>query len=82
MSPFEANGGTALTAITEFPVSKTMARGPCTFRQRDVTKAVKAVAAAGCEVARAEIEPGTGKIVVVVGKPTDDEKGGNEWDRV
>jgi hypothetical protein len=47
-----------------------MARGRCGFKQRDVTAAIKAVVAAGCEVARAEIEP-TGKIVVVTmsGKP-------------
>jgi hypothetical protein len=45
-----------------------MARGACTFRRRDVTAAVKAVKAAGCEVARAEIDC-TGKIVVVIGKP-------------
>jgi hypothetical protein len=59
-----------------------MARGACTFKQRDVTKAVKAMVAAGCEVARAEIEPSTGKIVVVVGKPQDVSEGGNEWDAV
>lgn len=66
-----------------------MARGSCTFRQRDVTAAVKAVIAAGCEVARAEIDRATGKIVVVIGKPqiTLDEvpneaKEGNEWDRI
>lgn len=57
-----------------------MARGPCTFRQRDVTKAVKAVVAAGCEVARAEIDSG-GKIIVIVGKPAD-ATGRNEWDEV
>lgn len=60
-----------------------MSRGACTFRQRDVTAAVKAVVAAGCEVARAEIDP-SGKIVVVVGKPAEaaaEGKGGNEWDR-
>lgn len=62
-----------------------MARGSCKFKQRDVTRAVKAMVAAGCEVARAEIEPASGKIVVVVGKPQDkppEENGGNEWDRV
>jgi hypothetical protein len=61
-----------------------MARGACTFRQRDVTKAVKAIVAAGCEVARAEIEP-SGKITVIVGKPqatTEEGQGVNEWDRI
>jgi hypothetical protein len=44
-----------------------MARGQCTFRQGDVTKAVKAVIAAGIEVARVEVGP-DGRIVVVTGK--------------
>jgi hypothetical protein len=58
-----------------------MSRGPANFRQRDLTAAVKAVLAAGCEVARIEIDK-DGKIVVVTGKPkapvTDAEI--NEWD--
>jgi hypothetical protein len=45
-----------------------MSRGPRTFRQRDVTKAVKAVAAAGVDIARIEIDP-VGKIVIVARKP-------------
>jgi hypothetical protein len=61
-----------------------MARAACTFRQRDVTAAVKAVVAAGCEVARAEIDPATGRITVFVGKPQADEanKSNNEWDTI
>ena len=62
-----------------------MARGACTFRQRDLTAAIKAVIAAGCDVARAEIDAATGKIVVVIGKTQDSAdqgRGGNEWDRV
>jgi hypothetical protein len=43
-----------------------MARGQCTFRQGDVTKAVKGLVAAGVQVARVEIEP-TGKIVILTG---------------
>lgn len=42
-----------------------VARGNCTFRQRDVTAAVKAVVAAGREVERVEIEP-DGRIRIVV----------------
>lgn len=45
-----------------------MTRRPSNFRQRDLTAAVKAVVAAGCEVARAEIDLTTRKIVVVIGK--------------
>jgi len=61
-----------------------MARGPCTFRQRDLTAAVKAVIAAGCEVARAEIDAATGRIMVIIGKPQEPAaqgREGNEWDR-
>jgi hypothetical protein len=42
-----------------------MARSNCTFRQRDVTAAVKAVKAAGREVQRIEIDP-DGRIIVVI----------------
>ena len=59
-----------------------MARGQCTFKQSDVTKAVKAVVAAGVEVARVEVDK-DGRIVVVAGKAVPDAgRGGNEWDRV
>ena len=47
-----------------------MSRAPSTFRQRDLTAAVRAVIAAGCEVARAEVDK-DGKIVVVTGKPAE-----------
>jgi len=65
-----------------------MPRGTCTFKQRDVTAAVKAVTAAGCKVARVELdtngnfalvldEPETGKN----GKSNEPEHGEkNEWD--
>jgi hypothetical protein len=60
-----------------------MARGPCTFRQLDVTRALRAAAAAGIEVQRIEIEK-DGRIVVVAGKvlesPRDDENNRSEWD--
>jgi hypothetical protein len=61
-----------------------MARAPSTFRQQDVTRAVKAVAAAGVHISRIEIDK-TGKIVIVTNEPPG-EPGeateANEWDRV
>ena len=41
-----------------------MSRRPCTFRETDVKRAVRAVRAAGIEIAGVEIEPGTGKITI------------------
>lgn len=59
-----------------------MTRGPSTFRQRDVTAAMKAVTDAGYEVARVEIGP-DGKIIVV---PTRAAAAGtvekNPWDEI
>jgi len=46
----------------------TMARAPSTFRQADVTRAIRAAAAAGVSIARVEID-NSGKIVIVIGKP-------------
>lgn len=60
-----------------------MARGKLAFRERDVTRAVKAAKKAGVEVARVRIAP-DGTIVIDVGKPIplapDDQP--NEWDGV
>ena len=61
-----------------------MARAPCTFRQADVTRAVKAVAAAGVHIARVEIDR-AGKIVIIAAEATEqsgDTTEANEWDRV
>ena len=60
-----------------------MARGSCTFRQRDVTAAVKAARAAGVEVARVEVDK-NGKIIVIAGKPgcENGKTDGNPWDEV
>ena len=43
-----------------------MSRTPSAFRQRDVTRALRASAAAGVEVKRAEIDR-EGKIVLIFG---------------
>jgi hypothetical protein len=42
-----------------------MSRGPCTFKQQDVTRALRAADAAGREVHRVEIDR-NGKIVLVM----------------
>ncbi len=55
-----------------------MARGPLTFRQRDVVAAVKAVERAGHQVGRVEIGR-DGKIVVVLAQGAP-EAPSNEWD--
>ncbi len=41
-----------------------MSRGPCTFKQGDVTRALRATVAAGISVERIEIDR-DGKIIVV-----------------
>jgi hypothetical protein len=43
-------------------------RRPCLFKERDVTRAAKAVLAAGLDIARVEIGK-DGGIIVVPGKP-------------
>jgi hypothetical protein len=62
-----------------------MSRGQQTFKQRDVTKALKATVKAGIAVDRVEIDK-NGKIVIVTGRPEDTENrekpGKNEWDGV
>jgi hypothetical protein len=60
-----------------------MARAPSTFRQQDVTRAIRAAAAAGVHIARVEIDK-AGKIVIITANG-DDQLGkrqeANEWDR-
>ena len=45
-----------------------MARGPSSFKQSDVARAIRGVKAAGVEVAKVEIDK-DGKIIVIIGKP-------------
>jgi hypothetical protein len=61
-----------------------MARAPSTFRQQDVTRAVKAVTAAGVHVVCIEIDK-SGKICIITAGETDrlgETTEANEWDRV
>jgi hypothetical protein len=51
-------------------VSCVMSRGPNSFRQRDLTRAIRGAQAAGVEVARVEIEKDE-RIILVLGKPTE-----------
>jgi hypothetical protein len=46
-----------------------MSRSPSTFRQTDLTRAIKAARNAGVEVARAEIAK-DGKIIIIIGETT------------
>jgi hypothetical protein len=60
-----------------------MSRGAQSFRQGDVTKAIKATVAAGLSVERVEIEGA--KIIVIAAKTGQEQNSGpevNEWDSV
>jgi len=52
-------------------------RGPYSFKQRDLTRAVKAVVAAGLAVSRVEVDKAS-KIIVVPRKP---EPTSSSWDK-
>jgi|HubBroStandDraft_6_1064221.scaffolds.fasta_scaffold269225_2 hypothetical protein len=64
---------------TEKEENRVMSRGRCAFKQRDVTRAVKAVAKAGVSVARVEVDK-EGRIIVIAGKPNGDPVV-NPWDK-
>jgi hypothetical protein len=58
-----------------------MGRACCSFRERDVKAAIRAVTAAGKDVAAVEIGA-QGQIRIVLGKPGAQELATNEWDEV
>jgi hypothetical protein len=60
-----------------------MGKGPCTFKEADVTRAIRAAKKAGVAVAGFTVDP-DGKITVQIGKPVDEEKptGKGEWDNI
>ena len=63
-----------------------MTRGPCTFRQRDVARLVRAATAAGLHVTGVRVSP-QGEITVVTGEAgaqdsKDHGREGNEWDTI
>ena len=49
-----------------------MTRGPLSFKETDLVRAIKSAIKAGLQVAGFEINPKTGSIVVHVGKPDDE----------
>jgi hypothetical protein len=62
-----------------------MVRGPCTFRQTVMVRALRAARAAGLTVHKVEIDP-AGKIVIVTEKPDyandANSSEANPWDKV
>jgi hypothetical protein len=60
-----------------------LSRHPYTFRQSNLTRALKGTRAAGIDVERIEIDK-DGKIVIITGKPDEGGNGeaSNPWDEV
>ena len=61
-----------------------MSRTPSTFRQRDVTRAIKAVVAAGVNIERIRVEITKAGSIIVTSAISDFGESGeeNEWDQI
>ena len=61
-----------------------MSKSPLTFRQSDVTRAIKAVRKAGERAKRVEIDTVTGNIVVLLAAEDEvkPERDRNDWDEI
>jgi hypothetical protein len=57
-----------------------MSRQKCRFLESEVGRAVRAVEKVGKTVKRVEIDPATGKIILLVGRAEAVAASGNEWD--
>jgi hypothetical protein len=59
-----------------------VARGPSSFKERDVRSAVKAVREAGVQIGRIEINSRDGTVIIIPGAPEQlaDTQTTNEWD--
>jgi hypothetical protein len=60
-----------------------MSRGPQSFKQGDVTRAIKATMKAGLPVARVELLLEGKRIIVIAGRPEEGQNSGtdpSEWD--
>jgi hypothetical protein len=57
-----------------------MSRGPASFKQRDVTRAIKGARAAGIDVSGVKVDK-QGNIVILTGKPIESPDGGGSWDQ-
>jgi hypothetical protein len=50
-----------------------VSRPPSNFRQKDISRAIRAAQSGGLKVTRVDVDPKTAKISVIVGEAKDDE---------
>jgi hypothetical protein len=61
---------------------KQRGRGPSRYKRSEATRLLKATTDAGLPVRGIEVDPITGVLRVLVGKPGEPSSGGNSWDEV